>query len=169
MRFGGFSFGSIRIDGLRYGHDVVIDRAADVVYIVKRGAGMSDGRAKKARSAASRKSERIERTGSTAITWLSGSRSGLTLKVLRRLNCCRRKRLRGLAEATRIDLAKATVTISPERGDGTSGGLQLRPFFPIRLLEDRPSLKRNVEHQLPVPLGDRNRSVAMLAFHRGWT
>ena len=108
---------------------------------------MSDGResAKNARSAASRKSERIERTGSTPITWLSGSRSGLTLKVLRRLNCCSRKRLRGLAEATRIDLAKAAVTISPEREDGASGGLQLRPFFPIRLLEDRPSLKRNVE------------------------
>src|ERR1035438_180798 len=109
--------------------------------------------AKNARSAASRKSERIERTGSTPIAWLSGSRSGLTLKVLRRLNCCRRERLRGLAEAIRIDLAKASVTISPERGDGASGGLQFRPLFPIRLLEDCPSLDRNVEHQLRVQIG----------------
>jgi hypothetical protein len=125
--------------------------------------------AKNARSAASRKSERIERTGSTPITLLSGSRTGLTLKVLRRLNCCSREGFRGLAEATRIDLAKATVTISPQRGDGASGGLQLRPLFPIRLLEDRASLERNVEHQPRVPLGDRNRSAAMLAFHRGWS
>jgi hypothetical protein len=43
MRFGGFSLGSIRIDQLTYDHDVVIDRAADLVFIVKRGAGMSDG------------------------------------------------------------------------------------------------------------------------------
>jgi hypothetical protein len=54
MLFGGLSFGSIRIDELSYDHDVVIER---------------------------RNSERIERTGSTPITWLSGSRSGLTLKV----------------------------------------------------------------------------------------
>src|SRR5664279_2052389 len=125
--------------------------------------------AKNARSAASRKSERIERTGSTPIAWLSGSRRGLTLKVLRRLYCCRRKRLRGLAEATRVDLAKATATISPERGEGASVALQLRTFFPVRLLEDRPSLERNVEHQLRVPVGDRNRSIAILAFHRGWS
>jgi hypothetical protein len=39
MRFGGFSFGSIRIDGLRYDLDVVIDRAADLVFIMKRGGG----------------------------------------------------------------------------------------------------------------------------------
>ena len=44
MRIGGFSFGSIRIDGLRYDLDVVIDRAADLVFIMKRGGGMSDGR-----------------------------------------------------------------------------------------------------------------------------
>jgi hypothetical protein len=44
MRFGGCSFGSIRIDGLRYDLDVVIDRAADLVFIMKRGGGMSDGR-----------------------------------------------------------------------------------------------------------------------------
>ena len=47
------------------------------------------------------------------------------------------KRLRELAEATRIESAKATVTICPERGDGVSGGLQLRPFFPTWSLEDR--------------------------------
>jgi len=109
---------------------------------------MSDGREEREEREKRREQEerenREDRINRNHVAEWEQERVGL-LKCYGGWNCCRRKRLRGLAEATRIDLAEAAVTISPERGDGASGGLQLRPFFPIRLLEDRPSLKRNVE------------------------
>ncbi len=60
MRFGVFSFGSNRIDELRYDRDVVIECAADLVFILKRGGGVSDGREERAQLEKRREQEERE-------------------------------------------------------------------------------------------------------------
>jgi hypothetical protein len=52
--------GCIRIDEASYDHDVVIERAADLVFILKRGGGMSDGREERAEREKRREQEEQE-------------------------------------------------------------------------------------------------------------